>query len=125
MPADDYDYIGEGSKAKGGKRLPFVVVYVDADNLQILKEGGLHDFPYAVPRWHRIAGYPYGFSPAALTSLPDARMAQMLASIILESGEKTVDPPIVALEEKGLAYDLEVLPDSPTLTDVLAPVLGG
>lgn len=99
MPADEYDYLGGDSKNAKGRKHPFVIVYIDVDNVKVMKEGGLHDFMYAVPRWHRIAGVPYAFSPAALTSLPDARMAQMLASIILEAGEKMVEPPIAALEE--------------------------
>lgn len=100
MPADEYDYIGGDAKGKKGKRLPFVVIYLDVDNVKILREGGLHDFLFAVPRWHRIGSFPYGFSPPGTTSLPDARMAQMLASIILESGEKQIEPPVIALEEK-------------------------
>jgi hypothetical protein len=100
MPSDEYDYIGGDAKGKKGKRLPFVVVYLDVDNVKILREGGLHDFLFAIPRWHRIGTFPYGFSPPGTTSLPDARMAQMLASIILESGEKQIEPPIVALDEK-------------------------
>lgn len=100
MPSDEYDLVGEGAKnAKGGKH-PFCVIYIDADNMHILKEGGMALFPYIIPRWHRIPGYQYAFSPAAMTSLPDARMAQMLARIILEAGEKQVDPPILALEER-------------------------
>ena len=100
MPSDEYDYIGGDAKGKKGKRLPFVVVYLDVDNVKVLREGGLHDFLFAVPRWHRIGSFPYGFSPPGTSSLPDARMAQMLASIILESGEKQIEPPVIALEEK-------------------------
>lgn len=99
LPSDEYDYIGGDSKTSKGRKHPFVVVYIDADNVKVLREGGLHDFLYVIPRWHRISGSAYAFSPAALTSLPDARMSQMLASIILEAGEKSVEPPIAAIEE--------------------------
>lgn len=98
MPADEYDYVGEGSKNKKGKRLPFVIVYIDQTNCKILREGGLHDFLYVVPRWQTMSGSQYAFSPAAMTGLPDARMMQTLAHILIEAGERGVDPPLVAHE---------------------------
>jgi hypothetical protein len=98
MPRDEYDYSG-GDKKQGGKKLPFSICYVDVDNCKVLREGGLPDFPYVVPRWSTISGSPYAFSPAAMTALPDARMAQMLARILLEAGEKAVDPPLIGTEE--------------------------
>jgi hypothetical protein len=102
MPAGEYDYSGgdkKSARGKSGKRLPFTVCYVDADNSKILREGGLPEFPYVVPRWQTISGSPYAFSPAAMTALPDARMAQQLARILLEAGEKAVDPPLIGVEE--------------------------
>lgn len=99
MPADEYDYSGPGSKTKGKKKLPFIRIYVDANNCKILKESSLADFNYCVPRWHTIPGWQYAFSPATTIALADARMAQMMARIILEAGEKAVDPPVVAVEE--------------------------
>ena len=98
LPSGEYDYTGSGSK-RGGKKLPFVVVYLDADNGKILKEMGMPDFPYVVPRWHTVSGWQYAFAPTTVIALPDARLAQMMARIILEAGEKAVDPPIVAVEE--------------------------
>jgi hypothetical protein len=99
MPSDEYDYTGEGSKAPAGKKLPFTLCVIDADNCKVLKESGLHDFNYVVPRWHTLSGYAYAFSPATIISLPDARLAQQMARIILESGEKAVDPPMAAKAE--------------------------
>lgn len=98
MPTDEYDYVGPNGK-RGGKKLPFTIVYIDVENLKILREGYLPDFPYVVPRWHTVTGSVYAYSPASIVALPDGRMAQEMARIILESGEKTVDPPMVAVEE--------------------------
>lgn len=98
MPADEYDYSG-GDKKRNGKRLPFSVCYVDVENCKILREGALPDFLYVVPRWRTISGSPYAFSPAAMTALPDARMMQTLARILMEAGEKMVDPPLIGVEE--------------------------
>ena len=100
MPSDEYDYsTDEKDGKKGKKKLPFKVCYVDVDNCKILREGGLPDFPYVVPRWQTISGSQYAFSPAAMTALPDARLAQMMAHILLEAGEKAVEPPLIGTEE--------------------------
>ncbi len=98
MPSDEYDLTSKGGK-KGGKKLPFVCIYVDADEGKMIYEHPLQDFLYVVPRWHMISTSQYAFSPAAITALPDARMAQDLSRIILESGEKQVDPPLIATED--------------------------
>ena len=112
MPADEYDYVrkpqgtGKGRSNKP-RKLPFVICYIDADNCKILREGGLHDFIYMVARWHRIPGFQYAFSPAAMTALPDSRMAQELALLILEAGERAVHPPYVAREEAFTQANLQ------------------
>lgn len=101
MPTEEYDYIGpKGSKGRiGGKKLPFAVIYVDVTNEHILHEGYMREFPYVIPRWHTVSGSVYAYSPASIISLPDARMAQELSRILLEAGEKAVDPPLIAVSE--------------------------
>lgn len=99
MPADEYDMIEASRGDKSKRKLPFVVIYLDVDNCKILREGGLPDFPYVVPRWHTISGSPYAFSPATTIALADARLMQSMARIILEAGEKAIDPPMIATEE--------------------------
>lgn len=108
MPAEEYDLISRDGKGKkvSKRQHPFVCLYVDSDNQHILKESSLPIFPYVVPRWHTITGSPYAFSPCAMVSLPDARLAQAMASIILEAGEKSVDPPLAAIEEKVRSADI-------------------
>lgn len=75
---------------------PFLSVYVDCEHETLLGEGGLPVFNYVAPRWRTITGCAYGFSPAAINALPDGRMLQALSRIILEQGEKAIDPPMVA-----------------------------
>lgn len=100
MPADEYDHFGKGSDGSKTKRkLPFVRIYIDVDNTKIMREEPIAEFSYVVPRWQTISGFQYAFSPAVMTSLPDQRMAQALSSIMLEAGEKQINPPIVARDE--------------------------
>jgi hypothetical protein len=108
MPAEEYDLICRDGKGKkiGKSKHPFVCLYLDSDNQHILKETSLPIFPYVVPRWHTITGSPYAFSPAAMVSLPDARLAQAMAGIILEAGEKSIDPPLAAIAEVVRSADI-------------------
>lgn len=76
--------------------MPFVSLYVDCAHDIVLGEGPLPVFPYVTPRWRTISTFAYGFSPAAITALPDGRMIQSMARVLLEQGEKAVDPPTVA-----------------------------
>lgn len=102
LPSDEYDmvksYAGEGYDGKKPK-LPFVTVYIDVENQTVLREVGVPEFIYVVPRWHRFAESQYAFSPCTMAGLADARMAQMLSQIILEAGEKAVDPPMLGKQE--------------------------
>jgi hypothetical protein len=98
MPAEEYDLTGPEGK-RGNRKLPFVVVYIDVENRRVIREGGLPSFNYVVPRWMLFGETQYAFSPAAMIALPDSRMAQMMSQIILEAGEKSVEPPMVAKQQ--------------------------
>lgn len=98
LPAEEM--YGDDRKAmKRFAKLPFVSLYIDCVHETVLGEGGLPAFNYVVPRWRTVSGFQYGFSPAAINALPDARMIQSLARILLEQGEKAVDPPSIGKGE--------------------------
>jgi hypothetical protein len=97
MPSDEV-YGSDGKKMRD-LRHPFVSCYIDVDHRQKMHESGEPLMPYMAPRWRRLSGFNFGFSPAAMNSLPDARMLQDMARVILEQGEKAVDPPIIGAGE--------------------------
>lgn len=90
MLADEYEYY----KKPRGARTQFVSVYYDSEHKMLLRERPSRRFRYVVDRWHRIPGSQYPYSPAATTSLPDARGIQTMAMVLLEAGEKSLDPPM-------------------------------
>lgn len=92
-------YGGDKAKRRQYKDSPFCSFYVDCDHEMVLGEGPLPVFNYVVPRWRTVSGFPQGFSPATINALPDGRMLQKLARIILEAGEKAVDPATIAKGE--------------------------
>jgi hypothetical protein len=75
---------------------PYISVYLDRANEMVLQETPSKVFNYLVPRWKVLSNVPIGFSPVTINCLPDARMLQSLARILLEQGEKGVDPPMLA-----------------------------
>lgn len=107
LPSDEYDYRkskrfkenDEKRRPTGNHKLPFVACYVDADNKHVMDEAPRLLFPLVIPRWIKLTGSAYAFSPATTIALPDGRLAQQLARILLEAGEKAIDPPLMADEE--------------------------
>ncbi|MFN7089976.1 MAG: portal protein, partial [Allorhizobium sp.] len=77
-------------------------VYVTEDGT-ILQEMPAFTFDYVVPRWKRLSGKFYAFSPAATAALSDARMLQRMMMTIIEAGEKQVDPPMIATQDAVLS----------------------
>lgn len=96
MPAEDYEYV---TREKPRVRAPFVSIYLDVSNGCIVREAPSFEFRYIVERWTTMPGSPYAISPATITALPDARMMQVLSRIIMEAGEKSVDPPLKIVRE--------------------------
>ncbi len=94
MPADEYDYY----KKPKVQKAPWVSVYYDSDHKTLLRERPSQRFRYIVDRWETIAGSQYGYSPAAMTALPDGRGIQTMAMVLLEAGEKALDPPMKAVQ---------------------------
>lgn len=98
MPVDDI-YGEDKAKRRKYAKLPFISMYIDVENQEVLGESGLPVFSYIVPRWKTLSNMPQGFSPATINSLPDGRMLQALSRIILEQGEKAIDPASIAKGE--------------------------
>lgn len=86
-----------GSDLASLKRLrhEFVSCYLDCENRTYLREAGTPVFNYIAPRMRTLGELPWGFSPMAINSLSDARMLQDMALVLLEQGQKAVDPPII------------------------------
>ncbi|MGQ4813039.1 portal protein [Agrobacterium vitis] len=98
IPTDEM-YGDDRTSMQKYKRFPFLSLYVDVANNKVLAEGGLPCFNYVASRWRKVSPFQYGFSPATINSLPDNRMLQQLAMIILETGEKALDPPMIGKGE--------------------------
>lgn len=97
LPVDEYDL---PAKTTHGKK--YVSVYVDIENEHILEEVALRTFPVTIPRWEfggAMYGNQYGYSPAVVYGLPDARLMQQVMLSMLEASEKATNPPMIAVGE--------------------------
>ena len=108
IPSDTYD--GDwGDK-------PLVSVYYDVDNNHVMEEVAIYEGEYVIPRWQTVSGSQYAFSPAATAALPDARLIQTVAGVLLDASEKIVNPPMVAAQE-AIRSDISVYAGGITWVD--------
>lgn len=94
MRADEYEFY----KKPAGKKTEWVSVYYDSDHKRLLRERPSNRFRYIVDKWGELSGSQYPYSPAAMTALPDGRGIQTMAMVLLEAGEKSLDPPLKATQ---------------------------
>lgn len=99
MPADDYEPYGSKKKL-GGK--PIVSVYINPESACVCSENGYWEFPYLHRRWRVPTDSVYGYSPASMLGLVDARVLQSQARVILDAGELSVAPPLLAKRDAVL-----------------------
>ena len=113
MPSEDY-----ASSAPDGKRWrePYVSIYVDVDNGHIIEETGSWTLIYTIPRWQTVSGSQYAYSPCTVAGLPDARLIQDMTRVLLEAGEKAVNPPMIAKQDV-IRSDISIFAGGVTWTD--------
>jgi hypothetical protein len=110
LPADQYD----STKTRGA---PFIVITVDCDHDDVMEEVPKRWNPYVIPRWQTVSGSQYGWSPCTGPGLADARVLQSVVRVLLEAGEKAVDPPMVATQD-AIRSDVAVYAGGITWVDV-------
>lgn len=96
IPSDIY------AEMPGGREIPqpWVSIYIDVDNDNHEMECvGQWVKGYTIPRWETVSGSPYAHSAAMVAALPDARLLQQVTLVLLEAGEKAVNPPTIATED--------------------------
>lgn len=89
------------AKKETPDNMPFASVYLEKKEKHLLQEGGFEEFPYAVPRWYKVAGEKYGRSPA-MTALADVKMLQEMVKTTLKAAQKIVDPPLMVPDEGAM-----------------------
>lgn len=89
-------YKGQNGEGEG---YPWVLVYMDVLNDHIIYEMGTYSHGITLPRWQTVSGSQYSYSPATVAGLPDARLLQAMTVTLLEAGEMSVRPPMIATQD--------------------------
>lgn len=87
-PRPDYN-----KKSKLNTDMPYMDVVVHETTKQIVTEGGHVEFPFAIHRFDKIGGTPYGRSPA-MNALGTVSMIDRVLSDYIDGVEMTIQPPI-------------------------------
>src|SRR3990167_1446634 len=105
------------SDGEGKRKFPFTSLYVERESETVLEEAGLNYFCYFIPRWHTVAGSPFGISMATSIVLPDGRTTQVVVRTLREAGEKYTDPPMIAVMD-AIRGDLGLYAGGVTTADM-------
>lgn len=87
------------SMTQQGNTFAWVVVYLDVANKHIIAEDVQPSSGIILPRWQTVSGSQYAYSPATVAGLPDARLLQAMSLTLLEAGEMSVRPPMIATQD--------------------------
>lgn len=93
VEADQYD-IG-----KNPMRKKYASVWYDCENQFVMEQEYTNVPMYSISRWKTLSCSQYGYSPSTTAALADARLIQDMMLVLLEAGQKAVDPPMIATME--------------------------
>jgi hypothetical protein len=113
IPSDFYESSGPDNKRYNQ---PYVGIWVDVENGHIMEESGRFTKMYTIPRWKTVSGSQYAYSPSVIAALPDARLIQSMTLSLLEAGELSVNPSLVAQQEV-VRGDVNLYPGGITWVD--------
>jgi len=107
-------YEGQAGQGRG---YPWILVYMDVLNKHIIHEMGTFSHGITLPRWQTVSGSQYAYSPATVAGLPDARLLQAMTLTLLEAGEISVRPPMIATQD-AIRSDVQLYAGGITWADV-------
>lgn len=99
--------------ARGKKR---VSIFYDCEYDRVIEEVPIHHRVYIIPRWQTVSGSQYAFSPATVAALPEGRLLQAMTLTLLDAGEKSTNPPLIATKDV-VKSDMQMFPGGVTWID--------
>ena len=82
--------------------LPYISVYIDKENKDVLSISGFHEQPFMAARFYKMPQDVYGCGPGSI-ALPDLNMLQEIVRTVLRGAQKMVDPPIMMPDQGFLS----------------------
>lgn len=87
---------------------PWASCWVAIKDKKLIMEDGYYEMPWVAPRWSKLSGDVYGFSPA-LIARADIRTLNEAKRFEMRAWEKSIDPPTLA-SYNGIIGDLRLDP---------------
>ena len=107
----------EGRTQYGASGMAFASCYLEAAHKRMLLESGFPEFPYAVPRWSKLAGEVWGSDSPAMIALADIKTLNQADMLTLQSGELAIRPPYAQLVV-WIVGDIDLRPNGITVEEV-------
>lgn len=107
-------YKGQSGQGEG---YPWMVVYLDTANNHIMHEQASTSRGFTLPRWQTVSGSQYAYAPSTVAGLPDARLLQAMSLTLLEAGEMSVRPPMIATQD-AIRGDVQLFAGGITWADI-------
>ena len=95
---------------------PRVSIFYDCTHDKPIEQVAIWGKIYIIPRWQTVSGSQYAFSPATVAALPEGRLLQAMTLTLLEAGEKSANPPLVATKDV-VKSDMQLYPGGVTWVD--------
>lgn len=80
-------------------RKKYASVWYDCENNYVMEHIYTNVPMYSISKWKTLSCSQYGYSPSTTAALADARLIQDMMLVLLEAGQKAVDPPMIATME--------------------------
>jgi len=88
---------------------PFLSMYLDKEDQQVLGESGYDEFPFVCPRWLKSSTeLGYGRS-CGMTALADTKVLNRMSEVNLRAAQKMTDPPLMVPDD-GFLLPIRVVP---------------
>lgn len=107
-------YKGQSGQGEG---YPWMIVYLDTANNHVMHEMPSTSRGFTLPRWQTVSGSQYAYAPSTVAGLPDARLLQAMSLTLLEAGEMSVRPPMIATQD-ALRGDIQLFAGGITWADI-------
>lgn len=115
FPREDEELYGHLPAETREVDADFYGMWLSRDTGHIVVSGWYDQMPYIFPRWAKVAGSPYGRSPA-MTALGDIIMLNRMNETTLRGAEKLVDPPLM-IRDGAILSPVRIFPGGITYTD--------
>lgn len=104
QPNDDYT-----PGRLGTKGMPYVSTHVSEDGMALVKQGGMREQPFAVPRWDTDGANPWGRGLGYLT-LASGRKLQAITRDNLSAGALAAKPPMGTVGTRAIKEGAKIAP---------------